>query len=323
MRRLLTFFILVAFLAACGDTPTPPDAAPTPTVGESATPQPTAEGTAGDEQAVITFAAWDYERQIYEPLAKKFTEENPNIKVVIVPLDDLLNPPANQVDADYSPLKQLHRIVSGADTAPAMMLQPETIGSDLLLDLAPLMDADSSFKRDDFYPGALEQYTIHGATRVLPRYLMVSLLSYNKDVFKEVGLPEPKAGWTWTDLLGAAEQIAQKNGNKIERYGFFDPSGGFFPLFALLKEQDVDLLTTPASQVRLDGPEVVGAVTRIRSLIDSGAIFRPEYKEKGPSVDPSQLINDGKIGIWSAEFVGPGPIAADGSSQAPSFPFPV
>ena len=51
--------------------------APTPG-GDSATPQPTAEGTTGDEQVVITFAAWDYERQIYEPLATKFTEENPN-----------------------------------------------------------------------------------------------------------------------------------------------------------------------------------------------------------------------------------------------------
>src|SRR6266516_3005914 len=99
MRRFLTFLVLVAFLAACGDTPPPPDTAPTASGADSATPQPTAEGTTSDEQALITFAAWDYERQIYEPLAKKFTEENPTIKVVIVPLDDLVNPPGNQVDA--------------------------------------------------------------------------------------------------------------------------------------------------------------------------------------------------------------------------------
>ena len=45
---------------------------------------------------------------------------------------------------------------------------------------------------------------------------------------------------------------------------------------------------------------MVSAVSRIRSLIDSGAIFRPEYKEGGPASDPgiasypSQLIADGK-----------------------------
>ena len=322
MRRFLTFLLLIAFLAACGGAPDQPDATPTPSGAESATPEPTAEAAAEEEQVVITFAAWDYERQTYESLAKTFTETNPHIKVVIVPLDDLVNPPGNPVDADYSPLQQLRRIVSGADTAPAMLLQPETIGSDLLLDLTPLIDADSSFKRDDFYPGALEQYTIRGAMRVLPRYLMVALLSYNKELFKNAGLPDPKPGWTWTDLLGAAEQIAQKNGSKVERYGFFDPTSGFFPLFALLKEQGIDLLNTPASKVQLDGPQVVGAVTRIRSLIDSGAIFRPDYKEGGPSVDPGQMINDGQVGLWPAEFAGSGP-AMDGSSPTPSFTFPV
>jgi ABC-type glycerol-3-phosphate transport system substrate-binding protein len=180
-----------------------------------------------------------------------------------------------------------------------------------MLDLAPLMDADSAFKRDDFLPGALEQYTSKGGSWVLPRYLNVQVLNYNKDLFKGAGLPEPKAGWTWTDLLGSAEQLAKKSGSKVDTYGFLDSSGGFLPLIALLQDQNIDLLNTPAQQVKLDSPEVLSAVKRLRSLIDSGALFRPEYKEGNNPLDPSQIIGDGKVAIWGQEFVqiadGPGP----------------
>jgi ABC-type glycerol-3-phosphate transport system substrate-binding protein len=327
MRRLSTLLLLVLLLAACtgSPSPTPTDATATPAADAGGTPQPadgpTDEPGGENGKTTISFAAFDYERQTYEPLIKKFKEENPNIDVVLVPLDDLMNVPGNPPDADYSPQAQLRRIVSGADTAPAIIVQPETIGSDLLLDLAPLMDADSSFKRDDFFPGALEQYTAKGGTRVLPRYVYAQMLTYNKELFKNAGLPEPKPGWTWTDLLGAAEQLAKKNGSKVDTYGYFDISGGFLPLFSMLKDQGIDLLNTPSAEVKLDRPEVVSTVTQFRKLIDSGAIFRPEFKEAGPSIDPNQLINDGHVGIWASEFSSGGPAVDGPPSATPSFPF--
>ena len=272
---------------------------------------PDATAAPGDNDSVtISYAVWDYEQQLYEPLAKKFMAEHPNITVALVSLDDMMNVPQQQQTAQEGPLTQLRRIVSGADTAPAFALTPEAFGSGLMLDLAPLMDADSSFKRDDFLPGALEQYASKGGTWVLPRYLNVQVLSYNKDLFKAAGLPEPKAGWTWTDLLGTAEQLGKKSGSKVDTYGYLDSSGGFLPLIALLQDQSIDLLNTPSQQVKLDSPAVLAAVKRLRTLVDGGALFRPEYKEGADPVDPGQLIRDGKVAIWGQEFVqvadGPG-----------------
>ena len=120
-----------------------------------------------------------------------------------------------------------------------------------------------------FLPGALEQYIGKGGTWVLPRYLNVQVLSYNKDIFKAAGLPEPKAGWTWTDLLGNAEQLGKKSGSKVDTYGYLDSSGGFLPLISLLQDQKIDLLNTPAQQVKLDGPEVLAAVKRLRTLFQA------------------------------------------------------
>ena len=328
MRRFVSLVLLVMLLAACSGSPAAPDATPLPgdTPPTDATNTPAAsEGG----KVTISFAAWEYERQIYEPLAKKFTEDNPNIEVVIVPLDDLTN--VSGPNADYSPFALLRRVVSGADTAPASAASPETLGSSLMLDLTPLMDADSSFKRDDFYPGALEQYTVKGSTRVLPRYLYVQTLNYNKDLFKAAGLPEPKPGWTWNDLFGAAQQIG---GTGSDTYGFFDASNGFLPLFARLKSQGTDLMTAQSSDTRLDQQVFVDGIKYIQSLVASRALFRPVMSgpaeggpvKDAPMVDFNQLIQDGKIGIWPSDAYGNGPRPIDigaGGGAAADLPFPV
>jgi multiple sugar transport system substrate-binding protein len=320
MRRLVSLFLFVALLAACSGAPEQPNVTPSPPAAEN----PTAEAPADGDQVVISYAISDYERTVFEPLVAKFSADNPNIKVVLVPLDDLIN--VSEPDANYSPLAQLRRVVSGADTAPGYVAAPETLGSNLLLDLKPLMDADASFQADDFLPGSLDQYSLNGGIYLLPRYVNVQLLNYNKDLFKNAGLPEPKPGWKWNDLLGAAEQLAQKSGNKVSTYGFLDTSGGSLPLISLLQEQGIDLLGTPAQEVRLDRQEFADAITRIHSLVDSGALFRMQYRE-GPSTggqpeDPAQLLRDGHVGIWGQEFM---PMAASvkggGGGQEPlSYP---
>jgi multiple sugar transport system substrate-binding protein len=322
MRRLLSMCLLIALLAGCSAAPdlpggTPPSQTDAPSdIGATAVP-------ADGEQITVSYAVWDYEQQLYEPLAKKFNAEHPNITIALVSLDDMMNVPQQQPTGPEGPLTQLRRIVSGADTAPAFALTPEAYGSGLMLALAPLMDADGSFKRDDFLPGALEQYAVKGGTWVLPRYLNVQILSYNKDLFKAAGLPEPKAGWTWTDLLGNAEQLGRKSGSSVDTYGYLDSSGGFLPLIALLQDQKIDLLSTPAAQVKLDGPEVLASVKRLRALIDGGALFRPEYKEGVTPVDPGQLIRDGKVAIWGQEFVPIMDGPASGGQPQPDYSFAV
>jgi len=314
MRRLLSSFLLIALLAGCSAAPELPGGTPLPSQTDTAS-NPNATAAPGESGPVtVSYAVWDYEQQLYEPLAKKFTAEHPNITIALVSLDDMMNVSPQQQSIQEGPLTQLRRIVSGADTAPAFALTPEAYGSGLMLDLAPLMDADSSFKRDDFLPGALEQYVSKGGSWVLPRYLNVQILSYNKDMFKAAGLPEPKAGWTWTDLLGNAEQLGKKSGSKVDTYGYLDSSGGFLPLIALLQDKNIDLLNTPSQQIKLDSPEILTAVKHLRTLVDGGALFRPEYKEGATPVDPSQLIHDGKVAIWGQEFVqqiadGPGTAA--------------
>jgi ABC-type glycerol-3-phosphate transport system substrate-binding protein len=319
MRRFVSLLMLLAILTACGGPADPEAEIPT------LAPGPTAP--ADDGPVTISFATAEYERTAYEALAEKFTTENPNIKVAIVPIEDLSN--VQSPDGQYNPLDVVRSVVSGADTAPAnyIYLPPEAMSSGLLLDLKPLMDADSSFQREDFYPGALEQQTIGEQILLLPRYLNVQILTYNKELFKQANLPDPKTEWTWNDLLGAAEQMGKRSGGLGDTFGFFDISGGFMTLAVMLQADGIDLLNTPSQDVQLDQPKIIAAIERLRDLVNSGAIYTPSYgRPEGPSdpndpnQDPQQIIREGRVGIWSSDFMGMA-YSSDGPQQAEPLPY--
>jgi len=299
MRRLA--ILLLIFLVACTSPAAFPGSPTTEPGSPDASPIPGDQQSADTGQVTIAYAAWENERTIYEPLIAKFTAANPSIKIVLVPLEDIVSVPDQ--NGQDSALTTLRRLVSGADAGPALFMPPETLNSNLLLDLAPLMDADASFQRDDFYPGALEQYTIGNSTRVLPRYVTAQVLGYNKELFTLANLPTPKPDWTWNDLFGVAEQLAKKNGNTVDTYGFLDQTGGFLPLLAILQAQGIDLMNTPARDIQLDRPEIVAAVERVRALNANGALFVPNFGRDGPGIDMQQSIRDGKVGIWPLDLL--------------------
>lgn len=305
MRRLLSLALLVALLTACGGGP----ATPTPIA-----PQPGATDTpSGDGEATISFAVWDYERPGYQALADQFMAENPGITVVIVPLDDMLNSPAAAGEPE-STTAMLRRIVSAADTAPAIGITPDAYGTPLLLDLAPLMDADPNFKRDDFYPGAIERWTASGGTWALPRSFYLQILSYNRGAFQLANLPEPEAGWSWDELLATAEQLAAASGGVGDSYGYMDNSGGFLPLLAALKQSGIDVSALSARELRLDDPKLVAGFERIQQLYRGRVLFQPYASD--PNVappDPAQLVTEGRLAIWGDLYF-PGP---NGEPSAP------
>jgi ABC-type glycerol-3-phosphate transport system substrate-binding protein len=100
MRHSLMWLLLVALLASCSGAPQP---AATPSAIAVATPIP--DGTNSD-RVTISFAAWDYERSLYQPLVARFEAQNPDIHVVMVPLDDLMRGPMGRERAALAPVRQ-------------------------------------------------------------------------------------------------------------------------------------------------------------------------------------------------------------------------
>ena len=78
--------------------------------------------------------------------------------------------------------------------------------------LEPLEErvADSEeFDLDDFYPQAIEAFRWDGELTCLPQNISSLVVYYNRSLFKRYEVPEPKAGWTWTDMLTTAQRLTR------------------------------------------------------------------------------------------------------------------
>jgi ABC-type glycerol-3-phosphate transport system substrate-binding protein len=292
MQRIWFLVLAAVLLASCG--------APQPS-GVATPASPRGTPSAGqNEKVTISFAVWEYERSVYQPLAERFMSEHPDINVVLVSLDDItINEPASSID-------QLRQVVSAADTAlvffsydtEAFAVTPDAFGTPLLLDLKPLMDADATFQRDDFFPGTIERYAAKGGIWALPRLQWVSLMVYNRTLFQNANLPEPRPGWTWEEVLATAERLTGRSGATNPTYGVVEPSSGILPLLGLLSAQGIDALNAAPMETDLTAPEYVAVLERLRDLYRRGVLVEP-YPRSGPANDPAQLVREGRVAIWS------------------------
>jgi ABC-type glycerol-3-phosphate transport system substrate-binding protein len=327
---LAVLLAVLALLSACGFGGDPDVISADITAVSDATPDtaaaPDAPAATSEDLVTIGFGAQEFERRVYEPLIETFNQQNPNIRVQFVSLDELTRPAAGEA---FDPGTIVRKIVSAADTASVFFIRAEDMQNGVLHDLQPLIDADPDFDVADFYPGVLEATSQNGAAYMLPRDIRVQLLSYNKDLWAARGLPAPKPDWTWDDLLGAAEQLAQKRGAETDVYGLLDWGSGYTVLLSQLAAAGIDLFRAPADQVRLDRPEAAAALERVAALAKSGALY---YKPQDPGVpirgdDFRKLIVEQHAAIWPREmlFSGPDsdkPAFAIGTAPLPPSPQP-
>jgi multiple sugar transport system substrate-binding protein len=248
-----------------------------------------------DEATVITFACMDYERSHYEQLAQDFSIDNPDIRVQFISAEQASGwqRQGSVVSSDGS---EFEKLASAADTfAWFANLRPGDWSS--LLDLGPFVDAPS-FPRDDFYPGVLDHFRWQGAIYGLPSDINLFMIFYDKKMFDEADIPYPYIGWTWDDLIKAATQLTQREGDTVTRYGFVD---NFFDdtVWAMLRQYDVPLWDEGIDppQPLLNTPPVADVMRRYTDMALSYEIMSPP--EIGSNLLASTLINEGKAAIWT------------------------
>jgi len=90
-----------------------------------------------------------------------------------------------------------------------------------LADLNPLMEADNSFDKDDFYPSLTSMLVKDGKTYGWPYNYSTTIIYYNTKLFKEAGVDFPTEETTWTDILTMAQKLTKATGDPTtEQWGF-------------------------------------------------------------------------------------------------------
>jgi ABC-type glycerol-3-phosphate transport system substrate-binding protein len=168
----------------------------------------------GSQETIITFAGFDYQRRFFESLMETFHEENPDITVQFVDISQSFPSEADQ-HTYYKTLAQ------AADTT-LYQIAPNLDMSRYFREMRPLVESDTNFQQDDFWPGILSACEdSYGNMVGMPLTASINGIFYDEAAFDAAGVDYPKPGWTWDDFQNAVTALADKKGSQI-KYGFYD-----------------------------------------------------------------------------------------------------
>jgi multiple sugar transport system substrate-binding protein len=228
----------------------------------------------------------DVNRPMIEDLVRRFEREHPDIHIEIRAV------PGSQYQT------KLKTLVA-AGKPPDVFVCGDVFFAYLkpfLSDLSDLARRDAKeIELDDFYPAVQKAMTPGGRVYFLPQWFNVSLLYYNRRLFREAGEPYPTADWTWDDYAKAAKRLT-----KGDVWGSNVTTGWWGQWLTLVHGAGGDLFNPEITRCTLDTPEAVRGLTFYRDTIREG--FAPP-----PGAGPSTGFASGKlamdygghVGLWS------------------------
>ena len=296
----LLYFLLVVLLGTAVSCQTSDN---NDNTNENTNETTTANNETGD-QTTITFAVNGWERGLYQERVKAFEEAHPDIKIELVSTDEIMGNQGNPNSVSVTlggPDDTLMQLVQGADII-SWYIQPGFITDGLLLDLAPLMAGDDNFDAADYYPGTLGQYQWDGGTWGIPTTAGYSLIFYDKDLFDKAGIDYPESGWTWDDLLAAAQDLTLRDGDEVTQWGFTYQYMGPFDLVQAKVGPIFDLTSNPPT-ARLEDLEVIAAFQWVADLHEKYEVAPyakpPESEEDAAAYEEMfRLMDEGKVAMW-------------------------
>ncbi len=262
-----------------------------PACSAPAAPAPT------DEPVTITFMTLPLEPAgFWEDRIAAFEETHPGIHVALYyrqPPDDW----PQQAD-----------VVLGQG-----VVREELVKRGWILDLAPLIEADEQFDANDFYPSILEVFKQDNHMWAIPVGTEFDVIVYRPDLFREVGAPTPRPGWTWADVWEACRLLSAELPDGRTRDSLFHEATASAFAVEWIAEQSGGLYQVEGEEIipRLDHPRVQQAISAYLDTRDQVTTARAEG---GYTVEEVlNLVAQGKVGM----DVVPLQVVADRLSQYP------
>lgn len=163
-----------------------------------------------------------------------------------------------------------------------------------------LDDFEALLPNPSLYPFLTKALTYRGELKAQPFLFTPLVLCYNKDHFRERGVPEPDSSWRWHDLFAFADRLAIEN----ERLGFYTHFLSYNRWPAFLLQNGVSFRRHADGTLKLRGTEM-GA-----KLIESMKTYRElvAMQHKVPlllsenDADAEELFFSGKVSMITTTY---------------------
>jgi multiple sugar transport system substrate-binding protein len=196
LKRALLLFVVLVFVPACGSD------------GGS-------EG-GGEVWGEVTFMVFGdpEEIQAYREVIAAYEKKQPGVKMKLIETsdrDDLIARLSTSFAGGTPPDLFLLNYRFYGQFAARGVLEP----------IESRVDASDVFQQEDFYEEALDAFRFGGTLTCLPQNISSLVVYYNKDLFRDAGVTEPKTGWNWNEMVLAAKKLTKDdNGDGVaEVYG--------------------------------------------------------------------------------------------------------
>ncbi len=212
------------------------------------------EGTAAVDAGPVTVTAWmgSWWQNDIPRVVEAFESTHPNRKLVIEPV------PINGY------LEKAITAVLGGSPPDVLSLDAnfiaEMAGRNLLL---PWDEQVKKLDLSDFNQGMVQASTVNGKMYAIPYRGASGVYFYNKTMFDQAGVPYPKEGWTYADMLDIAKKITVPG----EKYGvgiaaaLSDPANVFTSFAPVLWAYGGEFLNDDNTKARINEPAGVKAIT--------------------------------------------------------------
>jgi multiple sugar transport system substrate-binding protein len=215
----ITGILAISLIAGCSSTST---STSTSTTAPDKTAEPAASSKAPDTKAPIklTMMTWegaDFTAEFREDL-KKFEKDNPGITVEILPSP--LQNYSDKINELISINKAPDVFYSGNDTELIFGKKG------MLYDWTDKFNQDKEYSTN-FYPGIMQNWLVGDKLYGIPGLINTYGVFYNKKMFKDAGLAEPKNGWSYKEMLDDAKKLAKPSN---QMFGLYDSGNDPFTL---------------------------------------------------------------------------------------------
>lgn len=255
-RVLVIALVMMLLVTACGTQP-PADTADAPDAATTREPVTIRVGTGDSGDGLIP----------YNAIIAAFEQENPDIKVVVEPVEarDYYASLLAQIDAGQAP----DLMLIGEDALPRFA----ELGA--FEKLQPYL-SDPQYPLDPgiYLPGVYRPGAWRDTQYLLPKDYSTVAVFYNQALFDAAGIPYPTADWTWPEFLEMARQLSDPS---QEQYGVQLPAAWPRGFEYWVVSAGGQLISEDGRQIQghMDSPAVVEALQFYADLYQTYEVAAP------------------------------------------------